>query len=85
LQAGKAIDGSMDPERFWPSSAGALSAAALEADKSTRATSELATHAERLTMVRGISHPSTATSCQHASGDAQILTAAKLTGNSNKP
>lgn len=84
VQAGKAIDGSMDPERFWPSNAGALSAAALEADKSTRATSELAPHAARLSMVRGISHPFSATSCQHASGDAQILTAAKLTGTSNK-
>jgi hypothetical protein len=84
VQAGKGIDGSTDPERFWPTSAGALTAAALEADKSSRATGELSPFAERISMVRGISHPFAATSCQHASGDAQVLTAAKLTGTSNK-
>jgi Protein of unknown function (DUF1552) len=84
VQAGKGLDGTMDPERFWPTSAGALSAAALAADKTSRATSELSTYAERLAMVRGLSHPFGATSCAHASGDAQILTAAKLTGTSSK-
>jgi hypothetical protein len=84
VQAGRAIDGSTDPERFWPTTPGTLSAAALEADKATRATSELAVHATRLSMVRGISHPFSATGCMHASGDAQVLTSAKLSGESNK-
>lgn len=84
VQAGKGLDGTQDPERFWPTNAGALTAAALQADKTTRATGELSTHAAKLSMIRGISHPFGATSCAHASGDAQILTAAKLTGTSSK-
>jgi Protein of unknown function (DUF1552) len=84
VQAGKGLDGTMDPERFWPTTAGALTAAALTADKATRATGELSTHATQLSMVRGLSHPFGATSCAHASGDAQLLTAAKLTGTSSK-
>lgn len=84
VQAGKGLDGTQDPERFWPTATGALTAAALEGDKATRATSELAAHATKLSMVRGISHPFGATSCAHASGDAQLLTAAKLTGTSSK-
>jgi hypothetical protein len=84
VQAGKGLDGTQDPERFWPTATGALTAAALEADKATRATGELSTYASKLSMVRGISHPFGATSCAHASGDAQILTAAKLTGTSSK-
>ncbi len=84
VQAGRGIDGSTDPERFWPTQAGALSATALEADKSSRATGELASHATRLSMVRGLSHPFAATGCMHASGDAQLLTAAQLEGDGNK-
>ena len=84
VQAGRAIDGSTDPERFWPTTPGVLSSAALEADKTTRATGELAVHAARLSMVRGIGHAFAATGCMHASGDAQVLTAAKLSGDSNK-
>jgi hypothetical protein len=84
VQAGRAIDGSMDPERFWPSKTGALTAAALEADKATRATGELAAYATRMSMYRGLSHPFDATGCMHASGDAQLLTASKLVGNGNK-
>jgi hypothetical protein len=84
VQAGKAIDGSTDPERFWPTATGALSAAAMQADIATRATAELAAHATRLSMVRGVNHPFEATGCMHASGDAQLLTARKLVGSSNK-
>ncbi len=84
VQAGKGLDGSMDPERFWPTAAGALTTAGLDAEKTTRATSVLSKYANELSMVRGISHPFGATSCAHASGDAQVLTAAKLTGTSSK-
>lgn len=84
VQAGRAIDGSMDPERFWPSQAGALSTAGMQADLAERATGELSAYAERLSLVRGIAHPFAATGCMHASGDAQVLTAAKLNGNGNK-
>lgn len=84
VQAGRGIDGSTDPENFWPTRTGALTTAALDADKATRATGVLSAHAARLTLVRGINHPFTATGCMHASGDAQILTAAKLSGDSNK-
>jgi hypothetical protein len=84
VQAGKALDGSTDPERWWPSKTGALSAAALEADKASRATGELSVHAPRLSFVKGLGHAFTATGCMHASGDAQILTSSKIGGNSNK-
>lgn len=84
VQQGKAIDGSTDPERFWPSKPGSLTAAALEADKASRATGELASLADRLSIVKGLGHSFAATGCMHASGDAQVLTAAKLTGDSNR-
>jgi hypothetical protein len=84
VQAGRAIDGSTDPERFWPTQTGALTTAALEADKASRATGELAAHAAKLTMVRGLAHAFQATGCMHASGDAQLLTSAKIGGEGNK-
>lgn len=84
VQAGKAIDGSTDPENFWPTKTGTLATAALDADKATRATGLLSAHAARLIMVKGISHPFTNTGCAHASGDAQILTSSKLSGDSSK-
>lgn len=84
VQAGRGIDGSTDPERFWPTQTGAMTTAALETDKASRATGELAAHAAKLTMVRGLAHPFEATGCMHASGDAQLLTSAKITGNGNK-
>ncbi len=84
VQSGKGIDGSADPERFWPSQAGGLTPASLEADRSSRASGVLAAHAERLTIVRGLSHPFGDMGCMHAAGDAQLLTAAKLSGSGNK-
>lgn len=84
VQAGKAIDGSTDPERFWPTKTGTLTRAALEADRASRATGELASVAEHLTIVKGVGHSFPATGCMHAAGDAQVLTAARLTGNGNK-
>jgi hypothetical protein len=35
VQAGRAIDGSTDPERFWPTQTGAMTTAALETDKAS--------------------------------------------------
>jgi hypothetical protein len=84
VQAGRAIDGSTDPERFWPTAPGALTTAALEADRVSRATGELSSHAAKLSVVRGIGHPFSATGCMHASGDAQTLTSSKLSGDGNK-
>lgn len=84
VQGGKDITGGNDPENFWPSKTGAVTTAALEADKATRATGELAAHAARLTFVRGVHHPFPATGCMHASGDAQLLTATTPVGNGNK-
>lgn len=84
VQAGRAIDGSTDPEQFWPTQTGALTVDGLEADRATRAAGELSAHAARLAFYRGLSHPFESTGCSHASGDAQILTAATLSGSSNR-
>ena len=84
VQAGRDFNGGTDPELFWPTRTGAVTTALLEADKPTRATGELAAHASKLSFVRGVSHPFAATGCQHASGDLQVLTATKPTGESNR-
>ncbi|HVR19684.1 MAG TPA: DUF1552 domain-containing protein [Polyangiaceae bacterium] len=84
VQAGRDIVGGQDPEMFWPTRTGTLTTAALEADKATRTTGELAAQASKLTFVRGISHPFAATGCMHASGDLQVLTASRPVGNSNQ-
>ena len=84
VQTGKDILGKTDPEKFWPTAAGALTVASLAADKTDRAVGELSDHAARLLVVKGVGHPFTDTGCAHASGDAQLLTAAKLVGAGNK-
>jgi hypothetical protein len=75
-------DGS-DPERFWPTAAGAIDTAKLAA-ATDRCTSILADHASRLLFVRGINYPNGGTGCGHASGLAQTLTGLAPTGASNK-
>lgn len=72
-----------DPERFWPTTAGALTTAALSG-ATDRCTSILADHAERLLFVRGINYPNGGTGCGHASGLAQCLTGLAPTGSANK-
>lgn len=84
VQAGAAFGGTTDPETFWPTKTGALTKADLEADAATRTTGRLSTYADRLLMVRGVSHPFAETGCMHASGDLQVLTATKPSGDGNK-
>lgn len=64
------------PELFWPSKAGALTRAGLEAEQATRATAMLARHADKLLIVRGVNNafPSPM-ACAHTWGDNQCLTA----------
>ena len=82
VQAGTTLSGSAEKERFWPSSFGPLTKASLTADKPTRTMGELAEHAERLLVVKGVNLPYGSTGCSHSAADAQILTAAKITGGS---
>ncbi len=65
-----------EPESFWPSFAkGSLTKAALAADTG-RATSVLADHAARITLVRGINFGFPGNACKHSSAGNQVLTAA---------
>ena len=61
-------------KRGGPRKLGALTQAAMLADKPTRATGELSDYADRLLLVRGVGHAWPSTGCNHASGCAQILT-----------
>jgi Protein of unknown function (DUF1552) len=51
---------------------------------SGREIGELAAYAPQLLVVKGVNHSFDALGCQHAGGDAQLLTGAKLTGNGPK-
>jgi len=82
VQAGSSLDGNSEPEMFWPTATGALTKELLLADKSTRATGELADYAEQLLIVRGVNLPYNSTGCSHSAADAQILTGAKITAGS---
>jgi hypothetical protein len=68
--------GQNEPERFWPSSLGALTQTSMDAD-SGRATSVLSAYASKLLMVRNIRLPFGAAGCAHSSSGNQLLTAAK--------
>lgn len=83
VQSGKDLAGGTDPETFWPTTTGTLTKATLEAAAPTRTMGLLSAHADRLLMVRGVDHPFAATGCQHASGDLQLLTATRPSGNGN--
>lgn len=63
-----------EPERFWPPELGALTPAAMEAFKEDRVTGELAAHAERLLIVRGVNYPGGVNGCGHSLGLVQSLT-----------
>ncbi len=66
-----------EPETFWPSAApGKTTQASLGADMGTRTLGELAAHADRLLIVKGIAHAFGSVGCAHNGGDGQILTAA---------
>jgi hypothetical protein len=79
VQGGVTLDGTGEPEMFWPTAFGPLSQDALMADKATRSIGELAEHAEKLLIVRGVNLPFSSTGCSHSAADAQVLTAAKIT------
>jgi len=57
VQAGVSLSVSSEPEKFWPTAAGALTTASMTADKATRSTGELASYADKLLIVRGINLP----------------------------
>jgi hypothetical protein len=82
VQAGVTLSGGGEPEKFWPTATGALTKDKLLADKATRSIGELADHAEKLLIVRGVNLPYNSTGCSHSAADAQILTAAKITTGS---
>jgi len=82
VQAGTALSGSGEPEKFWPTALGALTKDQMLADKSTRSIGELSDYAEKLLIVRGVNLPYNSTGCSHSAADAQILTAAKITAGS---
>ena len=71
-----------EPDRFWPSSHGAISRSSLMND-SDRAVSELADWADRLLMVSGTRYGFSHRDCGHSSGLAQCLTAQNHTGGSS--
>jgi hypothetical protein len=82
VQAGVTLGGSAEPERFWPTATGTLTRDRLLGDKATRSIGELADHADKLLVVRGINLPYSSNGCSHSAADAQILTAAKITAGS---
>ena len=68
-----------EPDRFWPSSLGAITTQSLAAD-SDRTVSELAAHADKLLMVRGTRFAFPGNGCGHSGGLNQCLTAARVIG-----
>jgi hypothetical protein len=71
-----------EPDKFWPTAVGPLSAATMPAD---RAIGELAAYANKLTVVKGINFPfGNPVGCGHSSGCNQTLTAAKMKGSVNR-
>jgi hypothetical protein len=65
-----------EPETFWPKASGKITPASLGADAGSRTLGELAEHADRLLLVKGIAHAFGSVGCAHNGGDGQILTAA---------
>ncbi len=84
VQQGSDLTGGADPEKFWPTKTGVLTKASMDAEATTQTTSLLSDYAAKLLMVRGINHPFVGAGCDHAAGDAQLLTASKLSGAGNK-
>jgi len=74
---------SIEPDKFWPRTPGALTTESLAADlAANRAVGELSAHAARLTMIKGIKLPFGSSGDSHNSADCQILTAQQ---NISKP
>ncbi|WP_437330814.1 DUF1552 domain-containing protein [Sorangium sp. So ce381] len=66
-----------EPEMFWPSATGPLTAESMAAD-ADRAVSELKDYASRLIMVRGVRFAFQGNGCGHSGGGNQCLTAAQV-------
>jgi hypothetical protein len=68
-------------DEFWPSAAGKLTTATMQADfeQNDRAVSSLYKYASRLIAVKGISLNFPGNMCGHSGGGNQVLTAAQLT------
>ncbi len=67
---------SLEPDKFWPRTPGPLTRAGLAADlAANRALGELADHADRLLILKGIKLPFRSSGDSHNSADCQILTA----------
>ncbi|HSN99781.1 MAG TPA: DUF1552 domain-containing protein [Candidatus Nanopelagicales bacterium] len=66
-----------EPEMFWPRNLGVINAETMAVD-ADRAVSELAPYADKLLLVRGINYPFPGTTCGHAQGGNQCLTAARI-------
>jgi hypothetical protein len=69
-----------EPEMWWPSKTGTITKESLLAD-SDRALSELADHADRLIMVKGIHFKFPMNGCGHTGGGNQCMTAAKVSSD----
>lgn len=68
-----------EPERFWPSTEGALDASTLAAD-TDRSLSELAQWSSQMLALKGLDYPFGADTCGHSNGANQTLTAAQYEG-----
>lgn len=64
----------VEPNRFWPSSTGALSSVLASGDQ---AVNQLRDHADNLLIIRGINFPIIGRGCGHSEGLVQSLTAAQ--------
>ncbi len=70
-----------EPERFWPSfAAGPITTAMMQAD-TDRTVSELAVHASKLNLVRGIKFNFPGNGCGHSGGGNQCMTAAQVSAD----
>ncbi len=70
-----------EPERYWPSQGlGVLDQGALEGDTG-RALSELAAHAPKLNIIRGLDFAFPGNGCGHSGGGNQVLTAATVSAD----
>jgi hypothetical protein len=72
-------------QKFWPQNGGALTQASLQADldQADRAVGVLASYAEKLNVIRGLSYEYSGTGCGHADGCFQCLTASTPNGNNS--
>jgi hypothetical protein len=71
---GVAQKSAREPERFWPTSPGALTVAQMQSDSAERCTGLLAAHADKLLIVRGMHYSANSAGDTHAHGHVMCLT-----------